>query len=268
VSPLPDRVFSPARLRGYRVIANEGLGDAVALQALNLLLASDLWLPCSLVEIAFRNATDRAIANVHPHGEGWLVTAGRRGDLVVARDVVGPGEFFGRREDGTFEDPVATAARMAGRQLGRDEISRDDVIAHLTFGFWVVRAPGGFGLRRVYDLVAASLAPPLHDGAALKHMMVNHVLRTRNRVAPLPCEARIHSRAKAGRSTRGRLRRKSERHRADMQQGDPKALAREGDPRGGLESEECRTADRRDLVEEDGVVMSGPGGAPQEGESG
>ena len=58
-----------------------------------------------------------------------------------------------------------------------------------------------------------------------------------------------------------------ETHRANKQQGDPDALERDGDPRGGLQSEEYRLADPRDLVGEDGVVMSGPGGAPQEGES-
>jgi hypothetical protein len=62
----------------------------------------------------------------------------------------------------------------------------------------------------------------------------------------------------------GRWRRKRETHRADKQEGDPEALTREGDPRGGLQSEEYRTADPRDVVEEDGVVMSGPGGAPHE----
>jgi hypothetical protein len=39
------------------------------------------------------------------------------------------------------------------------------------------------------------------------------------------------------------------------------------DPRGGLQSEEYRKADPRELVEEGDTVMSGPGGAPQEGES-
>jgi hypothetical protein len=58
-----------------------------------------------------------------------------------------------------------------------------------------------------------------------------------------------------------------EEHRADKQQGDPAALEREGDPRGGLQSDEYRTADPREIVEEDGVAMSGPGGAPQEGQS-
>jgi hypothetical protein len=58
-----------------------------------------------------------------------------------------------------------------------------------------------------------------------------------------------------------------EEHRADKQQGDPQALDRKGDPRGGLQSDEYRHADPRDLVEEDGVVMGGPGGAPQEGET-
>jgi hypothetical protein len=60
---------------------------------------------------------------------------------------------------------------------------------------------------------------------------------------------------------------RDEEHRADKQQGDPHALDRVGDPRGGVQSDEYRHADPRELVEEDGVVMSGPGGAPQEGES-
>jgi hypothetical protein len=65
----------------------------------------------------------------------------------------------------------------------------------------------------------------------------------------------------------GRWRRKKEDARAAKQQADPEALAREGDPRGGLQSGEYRTADPREVVEEDGTVMSGPAGAPQEGES-
>jgi len=40
---------------------------------------------------------------------------------------------------------------------------------------------------------------------------------------------------------------------------------REDDPRGGTQSDEYRHADPRDIVEEGGVTMSGPGGAPQEG---
>ena len=63
----------------------------------------------------------------------------------------------------------------------------------------------------------------------------------------------------------GRWKRRREEHRANKQQGDPQALEREGDPRGGLQDEEYRTADPRETVEADGVAMSGPGGAPQEG---
>jgi hypothetical protein len=62
----------------------------------------------------------------------------------------------------------------------------------------------------------------------------------------------------------GRWRRKNLKQRADRQRGDPGALAREGDPRGGLQSEEYRRADPRDVVEEEGTAMSGPGGAPQD----
>jgi hypothetical protein len=52
---------------------------------------------------------------------------------------------------------------------------------------------------------------------------------------------------------------------AARQEGDPTVLNREDEPRGGTQSEEYRHADPRDVVEEGGTAMSGPGGAPQEG---
>jgi hypothetical protein len=58
---------------------------------------------------------------------------------------------------------------------------------------------------------------------------------------------------------------RDESNRADKQEGDVHALDVEGDPRGGVQSDDYRHADPRELVEEDGTVMSGPGGAPQDG---
>jgi hypothetical protein len=55
---------------------------------------------------------------------------------------------------------------------------------------------------------------------------------------------------------------KKEQHRANKQQGDPAALEREGDPRGGLQDDSYRRAHPTDVVEAEGVAMSGPGGAP------
>ena len=51
----------------------------------------------------------------------------------------------------------------------------------------------------------------------------------------------------------------------DKLRGEPEGspLDHEGDPRGGMQSEEYRTADPREVVQEDGVVMSAPGGTPQ-----
>jgi hypothetical protein len=62
----------------------------------------------------------------------------------------------------------------------------------------------------------------------------------------------------------GRWRKKNEKHRADKQQGDVRALDREGDPRGGVQSDAYRHAEPEQVVEEDGVAMSGPAGAPQD----
>jgi hypothetical protein len=65
----------------------------------------------------------------------------------------------------------------------------------------------------------------------------------------------------------GRWRKRGEKHRADKQQGDPHALDVAGDPRGGVQSDDYRHAKPTELVEADGVVMSGPGGAPQDDSS-
>ena len=51
---------------------------------------------------------------------------------------------------------------------------------------------------------------------------------------------------------------------AAKQQGDVHALDREGDPRGGVQSDEYRHADPREVVEEGATTMAGPGGTPQE----
>lgn len=58
--------------------------------------------------------------------------------------------------------------------------------------------------------------------------------------------------------------RPEELHRADEHEAEPQAPDNEGDPRGGPQNPEYRTADPRDIVEGDGVAMSGPGGAPQD----
>lgn len=54
---------------------------------------------------------------------------------------------------------------------------------------------------------------------------------------------------------------------AAKEEGDAHALDREGDPRGGAQSREYRTADPRDVLEENGTVMGAPGGSPQDGPS-
>ena len=63
------------------------------------------------------------------------------------------------------------------------------------------------------------------------------------------------------------LRRRDTGPRAAKQEGDVQALDREDDPRGGVQSEEYRSADPRDVVVDGAIAMSGPAGAPQEGES-
>lgn len=146
---------------------------------------------------------DRAVSAVHPAGQDWLIAAGGVGDQLVALAVQGPPVFQSERQDGSFEDPIADAARMAGRQPPRERISRDDLIAHLMLGFWVHRCAEALasdpGLD-VWNLVAANQAAPLDDGDYLAKLM-SGLLRTRNRVAhhePLMFRAKHVFNAKSG----------------------------------------------------------------------
>ena len=56
----------------------------------------------------------------------------------------------------------------------------------------------------------------------------------------------------------------SPRDDAEKQQGDVHALDRTDDPRGGVQSDEYRHATPVEIVEDAGVAMGGPGGAPPE----
>jgi hypothetical protein len=181
-----DEVFSAARLRGYRVLEEAGLGDAVELQIIDRVIAGRLWLPFSLVELAFRNAVDRAVTAAHDLGSDWLIAEGIDGASLIAAAVKGPAEFWGPRDDGTDHDPIAEAARRAADQPDRERISRDDLVAHLTFGFWVHRCGPGLEAQKptlaVWELTSAELGAPLEDPESLRKVM-GRLLRTRNRVA-------------------------------------------------------------------------------------
>jgi hypothetical protein len=52
--------------------------------------------------------------------------------------------------------------------------------------------------------------------------------------------------------------------RAVKQLGEPRAPDVEGDPRGGVQSDDYRHADPRELVDDGDVAIMGPGGTPQQ----
>jgi hypothetical protein len=165
------------------VLEEAGLGDASDLLISAALIDSHLWLPVSLIEVAFRNVADRVVSQAHPRGKNWLFADGAGGDTLIAAEVVGLESLHRKRSDG-INDPVAVAARQAAEMLSRPEITRDDLIAHLMFGFWVIRVPTAVNsLFSVFGLIAPSLGSPLSHESELRDVMVNEVLRIRNRLA-------------------------------------------------------------------------------------
>jgi hypothetical protein len=206
---VPDLLFSAARLRTYRVLKDAGLGDPLEMQIVDRVVAGRLWVPFALIEIGFRNAADRAISRTHELGEHWFLDEGkgRDGDGLIAAVVEGPPAFRLPGEDEDPDDPIGEAARMAARQVGRERISRDDLIAHLMLGFWVARCPRALAQEPgldMWDLLSGDFEAPLNDATTLRHTMSKLALM-RNRIAhhePLALRAK-HVFAKDGRAKRG-----------------------------------------------------------------
>src|SRR5207253_2538330 len=117
-----------------------------------------LWLPYSLIEIAFRNRMDSVISEAHPTGPHWLLKEPPATEVLHAPTIECPPSFASLRGDGSTLDPIRDAATAAVHHLQRDEITRDDLIAHLTLGFWVNRAPESLETdpgMHVYQLMAS-----------------------------------------------------------------------------------------------------------------
>lgn len=214
---MPDQIFSPARLRAYRVMEQEGLGEAPALQILNAIASARLWLPLSLIEIAFRNAVDGLVSTAHPAGGAWLCDGAEadaevvdwsaiRGRAILRRTT---SEEAAAEEDDSPVDPVAVASRMAARH-DPESVTRDDVVAHLMLGFWVFRAPGSLLKDEppidVYELLARHYDGAFGGAAKLRDLMSGDILLTRNRVAhhePMLIRTRYIFDKKTGEPRRG-----------------------------------------------------------------
>ena len=181
--PRPDYsgrdLFSPARLGPLAGLEGEGIDDAVSLNVWNAWVASRLWLPIWIAEVAYRNITDQIASETHPNGPGWLFA--RPGSLSEGA----PGLAVAT-PSGVWDDPVASAHAQAVQQ-GTSEPTRDDVIARLTLGFWVVRTQTAFrnGSPSVdlTRLVGLRLGTRSDDGPGEFRQAVIRLHRLRNRVA-------------------------------------------------------------------------------------
>ena len=128
---MTDGTFSATRLRIPLALEREGLGDASELALLDLTVGARLWPLLGVIELAYRTRFDEIAAQRHPRGAAWLfdVPVAQTIDARVARGA----------NDLTLagRDAVDAAIERTRRQLGRDLIERDEVVARLPLAFWI-----------------------------------------------------------------------------------------------------------------------------------
>lgn len=102
-------------------------------------IAAQLWLPLVLIEISWRNLVDRILIDKHPAAEWWFIDAPPApGSETFGADslIAGPQWLQPR-----LDDPILAAARAFQRHVRASQMRRDDMVAHLTFGFWALGVP-------------------------------------------------------------------------------------------------------------------------------
>lgn len=152
-------VLSRQRFEPYLVAAGGDAGAAVELEWWNLEVAAAFVVPLNRLELALRNA-------LHP----VLCTRFRRSDWWYSA----PLDENGRRK-------VAEAKRALVRLQGRPEVA-DDLVAQLTFGFWISLVSSTYhrtlwvpALHRVFPGVARrELHEDLRNVLVLRNRIMHH----------------------------------------------------------------------------------------------
>ena len=149
-------VLSKPRFAPYLAAAGGDVAAAVELEWWNLEVATAFVVPLNRLELALRNALHPALCTMYSRADWWRSA---------------PLDDNGRRK--------VTAARRALTSPSRVAARADDIVAQLTFGFWISLISGKYH-RTLWT-------PSLHrvfPGAARKvlHEDFQHVLVLRNRI--------------------------------------------------------------------------------------
>lgn len=170
-------------MRLYRELEGAGVGDAYELAILNSAIAAQLWLPLVLIEISWRNLVDRILIDEHPAAEWWFLDSSPApGSETFGADslIAGPRWLQGRADD-----PILAAARAFQRHVRASQMRRDDMVAHLTFGFWALGVPArALELDPPIDIYQAAARRLDSDLDPIKlRARMNEMVDLRNRIA-------------------------------------------------------------------------------------
>jgi hypothetical protein len=170
-------------MRLYRDLEDAGVGEAYRLAILNIAISAQLWLPIVLIEVSWRNLVDRILVEHHPSGTWWFLDQAPAPDSetfdasTVAR---GPAWLAG-----AAGDPISASARAFQKHVRATRMRRDDMLAHLTFGFWTLGAPAAaLDLDPAIDIYThAENHLQTGLGPVKLRARLNEMLALRNRIA-------------------------------------------------------------------------------------
>jgi hypothetical protein len=153
-------VLSAPRFASYLAASGRDVGKAISLYWWNAEVSAALYIPLHCLEVALRNAMHTQLCSRYGRADWWIEA---------------PLDGSGRRAVSAAEERLA---RPSGRCY-----DADDVVANLTFGFWVSLLSRGAAYDRELWVPALHRAFPYFTGRRQDlHADLLDVLNLRNRI--------------------------------------------------------------------------------------
>lgn len=172
-----EELFSKSRLDKYLKARNGNHSEAIRLYEFNILVSQALYPLISILEVALRNGIDKVLIG-HFQDYNWLIS--KRSHFATHHLMLYTDSFGNIRHDNYFKEKLDRATVILTNK--RRDITHENLLAELTFGFWVkfyesssIKILHGSPLKAFKNRPSKKLS--------LIHSHLNSIVKLRNRIS-------------------------------------------------------------------------------------